>query len=621
MRLETQGQRSTVLAAAVLRYALLALLGAVQAFSIAWPWGEAGQGMQGQAFGSLQILALAAALCLIAAGQLPLIAGAAPDLRADSESTAGAANVGVGAPSGLASSRLWQRWASRFGQVFWAGFWRGWCFATAWLAATFWWLYISLHVYGGLPAWLSVLAVFLLAAALGLYYAVACGLWLRWSARQGAVGQVLLFAALWLLAELCRGVFFTGFPWGAVGYAHVDSGLAGYAPWLGVYGLSALAAGLAALLWQILRQLLMVRQGKGLRFAAGAAAVAASIVAVGAWHKHSWGGRLQPLAGQGPLSVALLQGNIPQEEKFQPNGGMELALDWYGQQMMAAQADLVVLPETALPLLPQQLPEGYWQALQQRFGRGGQTVLIGVPAGDWQAGYVNAVVGMAPGGVQTVGGAASGSHFAYDASRSQQADFYLPPAPQPEYRYAKHHLVPFGEFIPWGFQWLVDMMHIPLGSFQRGAPNQPRLLVQGERVQPNICYEDLFGEELAASFADAATAPTVLVNVSNIAWFGNTVAIDQHRHISRMRAMELARPMLRATNTGATAVIDATGRVVQEFPRLQRGVLHAEVQGNHAAPTFFAQWAARLGLWPLWLIAAATVALLWWRGRVTSAKA
>ncbi|MDO4769657.1 MAG: apolipoprotein N-acyltransferase [Brachymonas sp.] len=613
MRLETQGQRSTGLAAAVLRYALLALLGAVQAFSIAWPWGEAGQGMQGQAFGSLQILALAAALWLIAGGQLPLIAGAARDLQADSKSTAGVTSVRESVSFGTARSRLWQRWASRFGQVFWAGFWRGWCFATAWLAATFWWLYISLHVYGGLPAWLSALAVFLLAAALGLYYAVACGLWLRGSARQGAVGQVLLFAALWLLAELCRGVLFTGFPWGAVGYAHVDSGLAGYAPWLGVYGLSALAAALAALLWQALRLLRgQAGQGKPLRFAAGAAVVAASVVAVGAWHKHGWQGKQQPLAGGNTLSVALLQGNIPQEEKFQPNGGMELALDWYGQQMMASQADLVVLPETALPLFPQQLPEGYWPALQQRFGRGGQTVLIGIPAGDLQAGYANAVVGMAPGGVQTVGGGETGSR--------RSSDFYLPPAAQAEYRYAKHHLVPFGEFIPWGFQWFVDMMRIPLGNFQRGAVSQPRLLVQGERVQPNICYEDLFGEELAASFADAATAPTLLVNMSNIAWFGDTVAIDQHRHISRMRAMELARPMLRATNTGATAVIDATGRVVQEFPRLQRGVLQAEVKGNHAPPTFFAWWAARFGLWPLWLIAAATVALLGWRGRVASDK-
>ena len=156
-------------------------------------------------------------------------------------------------------------------------------------------------------------------------------------------------------------------------------------------------------------------------------------------------------------------------------------------------------------------------------------------------------------------------------------------------------------------------MNMPLGSFQRGALAQPRLVFKGERLQPNICYEDLFGEELAVSFLDPATSPTILVNMSNIAWFGDTVAIDQHRQISRMRAMELARPMLRATNTGSTAVIDAGGRVVQELPRQMRGVLHARVTGNHAPPTFYAWWAARWGLWPLWTLALMVVSVLLWR--------
>ena len=147
---------------------------------------------------------------------------------------------------------------------------------------------------------------------------------------------------------------------------------------------------------------------------------------------------------------------------------------------------------------------------------------------------------------------------------------------------------------------------------------QPRLLLHGERIQPNICYEDLFGEELAASFSDPATAPTMLVNLSNIAWFGDTVAIDQHRHISRMRAIELARPMLRATNTGATAVISPTGQVLHELPRLQRGVLHASVRGVDGQTTFFAQWAAHWGLWPLWVLGAAVAMACCWQARKNS---
>ena len=258
---------------------------------------------------------------------------------------------------------------------------------------------------------------------------------------------------------------------------------------------------------------------------------------------------------------------------------------------------------TRITLL-QQLPQEYWQGLQKRFASGGQAALIGVPAGDGLTGYANAVVGMASGGAQVAGVEAA------------PPDFSLPPAPQAEYRYAKHHLVPFGEFVPFGFQWFVDRMQMPLGSFQRGDLAQPRLLFKGERLQPNICYEDLFGEELAASFIDPATSPTILVNMSNIAWFGDTVAIDQHRQISRMRAMELARPMLRATNTGSTAVIDAGGRVLQELPRQMRGVLHARLAGNHAPPTFYAWWAARWGLWPLWVLALmAAPALMWRRSR------
>ncbi len=525
-------------------YLLLALCGLLLAWAGAWPWG-------GMALWWLQPLVLALAVWLLAAS-VP--------------------------PSGTPRQR------------FRHGFWRGWLLATVWLASTFWWLYISMHVYGGMLAWLSALAVLLLAAALALYYALACGLWL---ALHGPwrTGGSLLFAALWLLAELCRGVLFTGFPWGALGYAHVEGPLAGWAPWLGVYGIGFLASWIAALL--AMRQLrgraAPVRQGL-----ATAAGVVALLLA-GIVLREGINPGLTSPAGSRPLGVELMQGNIPQNEKFLPNGGIETALLWYGDQLMAAQAPLVLLPETALPLLPEQLPPGYWQALQQRFATGDQAALIGTPAGSFDTGLANAVVGMVPGGAVTAGS-------------QPQSGVLLPPAQQPEYRYLKQHLVPFGEFVPYGFQWFVDMMVMPLGNFLRGDANQPRLLWQGQRIQPNICYEDLFGEELAISFTDPGQAPTMLANVSNIAWFGDTVAIDQHRHISRMRAMELGRPMLRATNTGSTAIIDHLGRVQQELPRLERGVLRGEVQGREGL-TPFARWAGQFGLWPLWLLGMALLAL------------
>ena len=191
-----------------------------------------------------------------------------------------------------------------------------------------------------------------------------------------------------------------------------------------------------------------------------------------------------------------------------------------------------------------------------------------------------------------------------------------PGSPQP-YEYAKHHLVPFGEFIPPLFRWFTEMMHIPLGDFNRGAVVQPPMVVAGQRLAPNICYEDLFGEELGARFIDPAQAPTIFVNISNIGWFGDSLAIDQHLGISRMRSLEFERPMLRATNTGATAIIDHQGRVVQALPRLTRDVLVGEVEGRglNAASgwriTPYAWWVARMGLWPLWGLGLLAWALAW----------
>jgi apolipoprotein N-acyltransferase len=160
------------------------------------------------------------------------------------------------------------------------------------------------------------------------------------------------------------------------------------------------------------------------------------------------------------------------------------------------------------------------------------------------------------------------------------------------------------------------MMNIPLGDFDRGAVGQPSFDWGGQRFAPNICYEDLFGEELGQRFDSAATAPTVFVNVSNIGWFGNSIAIDQHLQISRLRALEFERPMLRATNTGATVIIDHHGVVTHSLARYTRGVLTGEVEGRNGI-TPYAWWVARLGLWPWWLLFGAIAGLaLWQRRRV-----
>ncbi len=503
------------------------LAGGAQAVSLAWPWSWGWP--QGEPVPGLQVLAMAA---LVVAVQ--------------------------SAPSA------------------WASVWRGWVFATAWLIGTFWWLFVSMHTYGGMAPPLAGLAVLALALALGVYYAAAAGLCWHWRSAPWWA-RVLVFAACWTLAEWARGTWFTGFPWGAVGYAQVDA-LAWLAPYVGVYGLGALAAGMAVLLASAALQLWQGRaRWRALLVMGLVFTVLSPSVGRGwaeAWPEHT--------RSAGLLHATLLQGNIPQNEKFEAQAGVPLALTWYAQQVRAAVAaplpadgvGLVVAPETAIPVLPQDVSPAYWQDLRDAVAQGRSAVMLGLPLGSWTKGYTNSVVSWAPDG--------------------------------PEHRYDKHHLVPFGEFVPPLFRWFVELMHIPLGDFRRGALGQAPFAWAGQRMAPNVCYEDLFGEELAVSFREAAQAPTVLVNVSNIAWFGDTIAIDQHRHISRMRALELQRPMLRATNTGATAAIDHRGRVLAELPRLTRDALRVEVDGR-AGLTPYARWAGRWGLWPL---VAACAALL-----------
>lgn len=513
------------------------LAGGLQALSMAWP-------ADGQPLGWLQVLSLA--------GLARLLEQAAHE-----------------APAPRRAARQ--------------GAWLGGLFATAWLAGSFWWLQVSMHRFGGLPAWAAAAAMLALAAALALYYALAAGLWTAWRARVRlqrsaaqaqavhALGAAAVFGAAWTLAELMRGRWFTGFPWGAGGYAHVEGWLAVWAPWVGVYGIGALAATMAMLL--ALRGVrCRWRSLLGLLGLTGALAIWSPVWTV----------------STGRQQVQLLQANIAQDDKFRLAGGIREALQWYADALQAATAELVVTPETAIPVLPRHLPPGYWQALQVRYaGQQRQSALVGLPLGDAAQGYTNSVLALGP--QSSTGG----------------------PAP---YRYDKFHLVPFGEFVPPGFVWFVRRMNIPLGDFAAGPIDAPSLHWRGQRLAPNICYEDVFGEELARRFADARQAPTVFVNVSNIAWFGNTVAVDQHRLISRMRALEFERPMLRATNTGATAIIDHRGRVLQELPRFTRGVLEGEYEGRDGL-TPYARWASAWGLGPLWLLALAVLARALWRVR------
>jgi apolipoprotein N-acyltransferase len=427
-----------------------------------------------------------------------------------------------------------------------------------------WWLYVSMHYYGGMAAPLAGAAVVLFTLYLAVYPALAAGVWsfCAGHARNGAFDDTpfsptwhgaFAFASAWAVSEWLRGYVFTGFPWLASGYAQVDGPLAGYAPIAGVYGVGWMLALVAALIVQALVRVnepAEARKG-ATRMArvAPAAVVALALIAAG---------MLLPLVtwtvpANAPLNVRLLQGNVKQEMKFEEAGTIA-AINEYQQMITAKPADLVVTPETAIPVVIQELPEPFALAVRKFVDTTGTSVIFGAIGGTITpegrlVDYTNSLFGITP-----------GSHELY--------------------RYDKHHLVPFGEFIPWGFRWFVAMMNIPLGDFARGAQVQKPFLVHNQPVAVDICYEDIFGEEIARSIRESDTPAGVLVNSTNLAWFGDTVALDQHLQIARMRSLETGRPMLRATNTGTTAAIDAHGNVIARLAPYTVGSIDVTVQGT-----------------------------------------
>lgn len=428
----------------------------------------------------------------------------------------------------------------------------GWAFGFGLSMAGIYWLFIAMYRFGDMPAALALLALMLFALFLGGFTALA--LWLGWRLQQrlhlsSRLTLLLVLPACWALLEWLRGWFLTGFPWLSLGYAHVDSPLAGFAPLLGVYGLGWLAsllAGALAVLW-------LERKRPPLVLLCAPAILLLGLACQ----------QLQFVRPHGQvLSVRLLQGNISQDIKFARERVID-SLQLYQRLILQERADLIATPETAFPLFAHMLPNDFLPGLHAWAREQQSHLLLGIPLADGQEHYTNSVLGL--------GSGTSGTYYRYD----------------------KQHLVPFGEFIPTGFRWFVDLMHIPLGDFAAGAELQAPFAVKDQWILPNICYEDLFGEEIAAHLGNSAAAgkpvPTILLNISNLAWYGESSAIPQHLHIARMRALESGRSMLRATNTGATSVIAPDGQVLQLLPYDQMGVLSAKVQG-YTGLTPYAQY-------------------------------
>jgi apolipoprotein N-acyltransferase len=435
-----------------------------------------------------------------------------------------------------------------------AGFAIGFVWGLGFFIAGVSWVFVSLSVYGGMATWLAALATFLFCALLALFPAAVGALQARWRVPP-AIRLLVLMPVAWGATEWVRGWIFTGFPWLVAGYSQVPaSPLAGYAPLVGVYGVSYLLALTAALLaWSL------TAHGKLAPRAWAVVAIAALGVGGQALRGIDW-----TTPDGSPTTVALLQGNIPQDMKWRPEVTLA-TLESYARMAAASPAQLIVLPETALPLFEADLPDTYRDGLAALGRQNGGDVLAGLPTGSLAGAYYNSVI-------------------SFGSAPSQ--------------RYHKVHLVPFGEYIPlkavWG--WVIEVLHIPLSDFARGAVDQRPLAIGGQRVAANICYEDAFGEEIIRQLPEAS----VLVNVSNLAWFGDSFAPWQHAQMSQMRALETGRMMLRATNTGVTAIIDAKGRMLASLPLFSAGSLSGEIQG-YAGSTPYVRWgnAPVLAVWGL----------------------
>ncbi len=406
----------------------------------------------------------------------------------------------------------------------------GLCFGLASFFAGVHWVYVSLHEYGQMHPVLAWTMTGLFVAVLALFPAVAglTAAWLR--STDGAVAWLVSLPALWVLAEWTRGWLFTGFGWLSAGYSQSDSWLAALAPIGGLHAMSwAVLLSAGALLTLVL----------GARRRDRVAAVGAALALwVGAWAC----GELRFTRAQGgDLTVALVQGSVPQDLKWRPEQ-LDATLAVYRDlTAQAAGNALIVWPEAAIPALYSYIT-GYLDDIAARSAEHGSTVVLGVLMGTPEE-FQNSVVALT----------------------------------DPRQVYTKRHLVPFGEYFPvppFVREWL-RLMSLPYTDATPGPARQPPLEAAGQRLAVTICYEAVFGAEQLHYLPDA----TLLVNVSNDAWFGDSIGPHQHLQIARIRAAEAGRYMLRAANTGITAVIDPRGRIVERIPQFEPGVLTGVVRG------------------------------------------
>ena len=437
--------------------------------------------------------------------------------------------------------------------VFAAFFKSGLVFGLGYFIIALWWIYISLHDVGGMSPVLSSFAVFALAVLMALYFglAIGCGLLIQNSFWRG-----LVLPAAWVMAEYLRGQLFTGFPWMGLAESQVHGPFMQIAPYLGGLACTFL------IIWASWQLSLLKIQNTLVVVAA-----IAIVQILGMWQFTSPNGAA--------LSVRLIQGNFEQSLKFNPKEILQ-QIHFYRDAIIRSPADLIIVPETAFPWPEPDLPDQSLKMIQGFVDQSGSQVLLGL-------------IGKIP---------KDGNTFQYS---NRVTGFTKDQAP---YHYDKYHLVPFGEFIPPGFQWFVDAFKVPMSNFARGSFSQASFTVlsrdqdlsKARYAAISICYEDIFGNEIASRLRQSQNSVNLLINVTNLAWFGQSQAPMQQLRLSQLRSIETGLPSLRATNTGITAIIDHRGEVQAALDQFVQGELSSSVQ-PYAGQTPYVIW----GNWPILL--------------------